>query len=67
MCSGTDPRRPGELRDAFVRVEFLWHHMAWIATDPNVEISEVLPCHTTDGEWDPARGRKARHSRLDVM
>jgi hypothetical protein len=29
----------------------VWPHMAWIATDPNVDISEVLPCHSVDGEW----------------
>lgn len=31
----------------------VWNHMAWVATDPNVNIEAVLPCHTTAGEWDP--------------
>jgi hypothetical protein len=31
----------------------IWPHMAWIAMDPNVDISSVLPCHSITGEWDP--------------
>ncbi len=31
----------------------VWPHMAWIATDPNVNIAGVLPCHTTAGQWSP--------------
>ena len=29
----------------------VWPHMAWLATDPNVDITEILPCHDTSGNW----------------
>ena len=31
----------------------VWGRMSWLAQDPNVEIDEVLPCHDTDGNWNP--------------
>jgi hypothetical protein len=55
----------------------VWPHMAWLASDPNVDIAEVIPCHDTSGTWvggpgctgfpstpasRKARGR-ARHER----
>ncbi len=31
----------------------VWPRMAWIAMDPNVDMSVVLPCHTPAGAWSP--------------
>jgi hypothetical protein len=34
----------------------VWPHMAWLAMDPNVQIANVIPCHTTAGVWSPGAG-----------
>jgi hypothetical protein len=31
----------------------VWSRMDWLSEDPNADMNAILPCHDTDGTWNP--------------